>query len=561
MKMGNLQPLQCGLSTTAYEDGASAVRASFRDMHISNSKSLADFWNCNSSALETAIWPRVQVSSNGEHHQSQFLHAHLRDRPRNTLLDYKLVVDALVEQVEELVRLAKEKDEEDELSSGSMNKSSKLSDIHTESNDWVQAYDDPTDIAPVISVPFRVRSTATVGTRASGATVVAGNSVPRRRDVKPKPVICDSPNMMAHNKFKLQDDLRKSIAMAIRSTERPEVLPRLFAPCIMSRKAKLFTDSSNDLNMVIDDNMLVLHLKMPPSRCYNYYNRKLSQWKPHHPLSLMMENGLETTDFLVPRKSCRGPFFVPDLASTSDESSTSHANAELEFGKSPPSAPVRLLATDSVFLDLAITGSLGLVVNKRRTRGAHMDRQLMKRPDQYTVLLNRRSGIPIAVCALKTPNKGPPIVRIFTTQQRVFGQNEAATTDQLGLNWAQGSLPLYPWAEIVTEGEYPEQVRYSIFLTTGWQGEFEDSPSYHASHVSPGSPEVRVMGRTEREEKHSGCAVFTLCQAPTQCGSDDDVFWKVSIARGIDPALMICFAAFVDEAMEKTMRKQYKIAD
>ena len=190
-----------------------------------------------------------------------------------------------------------------------------------------------------------------------------------------------------------------------------------------------------------------------------------------------------------------------------------------------------------------------------------MDRQLMKRPDQYTVLLNRRSGIPIAVCALKTPNKGPPIVRIFTTQQRVFGQNEAATTDQLGLNWAQGSLPLYPWAEIVTEGEYPEQVRYSIFLTTGWQGEFEDSPSYHASHVSPGSPEVRVMGRTEREEKHSGCAVFTLCQAPAQCGSDDDVFWKVSIARGIDPALMICFAAFVDEAMEKTMRKQYKIAD
>ena len=116
------------------------------------------------------------------------------------------------------------------------------------------------------------------------------------------------------------------------------------------------------------------------------------------------------------------------------------------------------------------------------------------------------------------------MVRIFTTKCREVRQNKAATTKQLGLNWSQKSLPLYPWAEIVTEGEYPDDVRYSIYLTTGKQGEFEDEPSYCATHESAGSPEIRVMGRTEHERTHSGCAVLTLCHPD----DTDDVFVKVN---------------------------------
>ena len=502
---------------------------------------LREYLNCQSSALVNGRF--TAVSNN----PPQFIQAHLRDRPRNVLLDHKLVTEALVEQVEELVRREKELEQLNACSNSS---------ITTTGSGW-------SSTGPV---PFESRATSEVSTgrafsvfapteitTVSGVTEVAGNAKKRNKSV-PKPSTKRSlkPHLMGGNDFELREDMRKCIQKAVASTvhtsttTEPCISPlALLEPCVL-----VDTQVSNTrLSLVVDDEMLVLRLKMPNLRCYSYYKMHLSRWKPHNPLSLAIENGIETTN-LTP--ICANKTAIPVLGTLSDDSSTSH-NSDLDFGTSPLSHPVRLLVTNSVFLDLAITGSLGLAENKRRPKAAYIDRKLLKRPDQYIVLLNRRSGIPIAVCALKTPCRGPPVVRIFTTKRRHFAQPKAATTQQLGLTWWEESLPLYPWAEIVTEGAYPEKVRYSIYQTTGPQGEFEEEPSYRAIHSYPGSPKIRVVGRTERETTHAGCAILSMCQSK----GIDEVFMQVSIARGVDPVLFICFAAFIDEAMEKTMRTEY----
>lgn len=551
--MGNMESFQCAVPTI-YEEDVEARLSSAR-RQLPGIHEITDYLNCRSSALagEKVSKKRLETA------QFQFLQAHMRDRPRNTLLENRLVVDALVEQVEELIRRAKE---EEELSDGGCSITSNESNHQKHGGDMLNSVEGREIGAPSEISLHHVTSikALSVVTRASGATQPTGNKrmnkTMKQRSVKR----LEKPHMIGGNKtFELQEDLRKFIKKAVISRARYDELseeqgcsrPAFFTPCSISKQALSF----NSMEMVIDDKMLVLHLKMPPLRCYSYYRMNLSRWKPHNPLSLAFENGLETTD-LLPSRRRSGTKVLPDLGSLSDESSTSNSS-ELEFGSIPPSNPVRLLVTNAVFLDLAITGSLSLVGQKRRPSAAYVDRKLLKRPDQYIVLLNRRSGIPIAVCALKTPIKGPPVVRIFTTKQRVFGQTKAATTKQLGINWSGESLPLYPWAEFVTEGEYPERVRYSIFLTTGKYGEFEGDPSYRASHISPGSPEILVVGRTEREAYRSGCAILNICLTE----SGDDAFMKVSIARGIDPALLICFAAFIDEAMEMAMRKQYKSSE
>jgi len=483
-----------------------------------------------------------------------FLKAHLRDRPRNMLLEYRLIVNELVKQVEELI-VRREKEQEQLF----VFRSTSSSMTSNGSN----AIDDVESVAGTTELVLTTRSPSVV-TRASVATELAGNNKTKtaaRRKSSKRPT--HTPRMMGGNEFELREDLRKSIQTAVVSTAQstshttgrlmdsmsPCSGPALFAPCAISQRALSFANSS--VEMMIDEEMLVLHLKMPSLRCYRYYKMNLSRWKPHHPLSLAIENGIQTTNLAPSRNQPRnGRVSVPDLDGVSDDSSSSQSS-NLEFGTIPTSHPVRLLVTDTVFMDLAISGSL--FEKKRRPRATDMDRKLMKTPDQYTVLLNRRSGIPIAVCALKTPNKGPPVVRIFTTKHRIAGQTKAATTKQLGLTWCSVSCDLYPWAEIVTEGEYPERVRYSIYLTTDKQGEFEKDPSYKAVHTSAGSPEIRVVGRTERETSRKGCAILNICQAE----DSEEFFMKVSVSRGIDPALLICFAAFVDEAMEKTMRKQY----
>jgi hypothetical protein len=240
---------------------------------------------------------------------------------------------------------------------------------------------------------------------------------------------------------------------------------------------------------------------------------------------------------------------LPGLAP--DSSNTSSASGSIEFGAIPPSSPIRLLASNSVFMDLAITGSLGLVP-RVRARNVSPPRDNQKNPDHYTVLLNQRSGIPLAVCALKSLT-GPPVIRIYATKQRVQGQRPAATTKQLGLEWTS-SYPLYAWAEIVTNGEFPNPLNFAMYMATGSKGRFSATPSYQAAFLADGSPDIKVVGRTGKERDTTGCALISI----KNDGSGENPCFHLDISQGIDPALLICFTAVVDEAFENSMHQSFR---
>jgi hypothetical protein len=287
----------------------------------------------------------------------------------------------------------------------------------------------------------------------------------------------------------------------------------------------------------------VLHLKMKSNHADYYLNHYLVMI----PDSITPAGMMHTTAATFRRKR-EGP---PRLNSvSSDSSSRSSETPEVGFGSGVPSFPVCLLADNSVFMDLAITGSLGLVDRNSgpaSPEAASCGEQ--KRPEHYIVVINRRSGFPLAVCALKSRN-GPPIVRIYATKQRVLGQRPVASTGDLGLTWTD-SYPLFAWAECVTEGEFPLPTHYSLYMASGSAGRFEKEPSYLASHLITGSPDITVVGRTQAETDYGGCALLSMV-ADEQ--NREPPFLSLSISRGIDPALLICFAAIADETMEKTIR-------
>jgi hypothetical protein len=244
-----------------------------------------------------------------------------------------------------------------------------------------------------------------------------------------------------------------------------------------------------------------------------------------------------------------------DLARPSTLRGLSHSWTEnssvgfnVNYGDYVHSSPIQMMVDDSDFMDLGMTGSLGLV---KRFEVSHSGQRL-KSPNHYKVLLNRRSGVPLAVCAMKSPY-GSPIVRIYTVKQRTFSQRPAATTRNLGLTWCD-NYPLYAFAEFTAEGEFPLPVRYSLYMSSGFDGCFEQDPSYRAFHRTIGSPEIVVMGRTETERERQGCAVFSLQAAP------EEDYFAVSVSRGIDPALMICLASIIDETMENSIRLQCNLA-
>lgn len=237
----------------------------------------------------------------------------------------------------------------------------------------------------------------------------------------------------------------------------------------------------------------------------------------------------------------------------SDSSFSDSGEGRVGFGALPPSNSVYARTTGAVFMDLATTGSLGLVprCGFRGKRPFGIDQ---KSPDHYIVLMNRRSGVPLAVCALKATD-GLPVVRIYATKQRVFKQRSAATTEQVGLGWC-GKLPLYPWAEVVTERMYPDPAEFSMYMASGSEGRFAAQPSYMAAYkADKGTPLIKVIGRTDQETCYSGCAVVSL---EASLPGDGDISFHVDVSSGIDPALMICFTAIMDEVIEKSMRMQCK---
>ena len=227
----------------------------------------------------------------------------------------------------------------------------------------------------------------------------------------------------------------------------------------------------------------------------------------------------------------------------------------LTFNASGPASPLTIIyhsTTSAPFMDLGFTGSLNLVSRPTPSSRAHPIESNQKNPDHYIVLVNRRSGVPIAVCARKIDGSGrPPVVRIYATKRRVFGQLAAASTGNLGLDWS-GNLPLYPWAEIVTETMYPNPLTFSIYMSAGSDGRFAAKPSYDAHLSMDPEPIIKLSGKTDADRQASGSALISLQVLDEEDGRSK-VHLSIDVAQGIDPTLVLCFAAVLDEILEVSM--------
>ncbi|KAL3945307.1 MAG: hypothetical protein SGBAC_000583 [Bacillariaceae sp.] len=221
------------------------------------------------------------------------------------------------------------------------------------------------------------------------------------------------------------------------------------------------------------------------------------------------------------------------------------------FGPASPLSSIYHSTTNAPFMDLGFTGSLNLVSRSATSSRAHLPEPNQKNPDHYLVLVNRRSGVPIAVCARKMGSGKPPVVRIYATKRRVFGQLAAASTEQLGLDLG-ANLPLYPWAEIVTETMYPNPLTFSIYMSAGSDGRFAATPSYNAHLTTDPEPIIKLSGKTDAERQASGSALISLRVADGENGKSK-VFFSIDVSQGIDPTLVLCFAAVLDEILEVSM--------
>lgn len=298
----------------------------------------------------------------------------------------------------------------------------------------------------------------------------------------------------------------------------------------------------------------VLRLKMTARLGRFYSDRYL----------VMFPTGLQPRGAQSSPKRDDLPELVSDASSNSSESSRSGNSQFSEHDALPPTSSVRCAITDELFLDLAITGSLGLIPRSGRTRNGpsspssrgFLIKGNLKSPDHYIVLINRRNGIPLAVCAMKAA-AGPPIVRIYATRQCVPGQRPAATTNQLGLEWAK-DLPLFAWSEVESDGNFRNKMKFSIFMANGSEGCYEAKPSYEATlDGSSNHPVIEMVGRTETEVAFSDCALISIQadeQRDKRKNMDHELSFHLDLAQWIDPALMICFTAIVDEVIEKSIR-------
>jgi hypothetical protein len=495
--------------------------------------------------------------------KDEFLTTHVEDQSLKCILEPREVTNALVEQAAELIRrerletLAKEDD---------------LPSLLTEDDDGSTS-GDGSAMGEASDTPSEFTVAATEVTTGSVATLPSGNSDKYNRGSKSKSKYrrdddqTPSPPKMKGTEFKLMEDFNDEVNNLLNSaakgtTQSPLVTARnrlkamerrnsAHTGCSITAVPCMFTEDFTQTSYAhsAENYIKALHLQMKP-QCPQFYKNHVSIMDLESPTIQTGSREMPLSNGASPPRSKRNGADTGALGGTRPYSAF---RDEMEFGGGPPSSPIRFMVTDAPFMDLGVTGSLGLV-NRPRSRPlmSSPPRKQLKSPAHYIVLMNRRSGIPLAVCALKAASTGPPVVRIYTTKRRVFGQRPAASTRKLGLDWSE-SLPLYTWAEIVTEGKHPDVVKYSIFMATGSDGRFEDTPSYRATHHASGSPVIRVVGRTERDAAHTGCAVISLSQDENST-VEHGVFFHLSIARGIDPALIICFAAFLDEVVEKRMR-------
>jgi hypothetical protein len=495
--------------------------------------------------------------------QSTFLKVHIEDRPEKCLMSTEEVVSALVKQAMELLRRGVDIDDVsslffyDDCEPPAM--SHKVTSLQ---------FSDATVAAPSTYAPSDLNQSTVTGvtTNTNEAQIVGNNAhadrsgIIRRKQPESKGSISQSmPSILGAvyaNEVEMQEQLQDAITKVSKKETEIRRLGRLIRSieagegCTMIPVGLVQDPLPAQFGPLAREYMTILQVRMKP-RFTDYFQSHFVRLLPDSALTREVSRGI-TLNRMSPLNTSTRVAGQPPLTRIHSDSTTS-VEETLESRVGPPSDPVRLVATGSPFADLGLTGSLGLI----HRRGGTSSRSVAGRvnpPGHYIVLLNRRTGVPLAICALKAGWTGPPIVRIYATKRRMYGQRPASTTQKLGLDWSK-SLSLFPWAEIVTEGRYPSRVTYSIFLAFGNNGRFEESPSYRAEHASVGSPTIRIVGRTEREQQKSGCAILTLCREDGAI-EENDLFWNLSIAKGIDPALFLCFAAFVDEAIEKTMRQQ-----
>ncbi len=467
---------------------------------------------------------------------TSFLVPHRHDLPMRCMLDPTQVYEVIIFQAEILTRQA-ELLYKDGITEDS---STTTGDVVSEENDYAMS-----TVAPSAYTD----SGRTEVTTFSVATRVTGNhdkySNPKRKYNRPKPPQRDlKPRDVKKNRgmgginekgtsatsAKVSSQQSAARGSSAANILKNPALGSLFVPCIGVKPLQTEFSQEEFYN--------ILQLKMKLNLAEYYQTQYLALF-PTSP----SPSGF--TRRCAPNKRDT----APNLSRiSSDNSSHSSATPAIDYGSGVSSSPVRLMADSSYFMDLAVTGSLGLVARAHNVTSSPNSSSKAKSPSHYIVLINRRSGVPLAVCALKSKH-GPPVVRIYATRSRVIGQRPAATTEELGLTWTD-SYPLFAWAEFTTEGEFPMPARYSLYMASGSDGRFEKEPSYRASHRTTGSPDITMVGRTQTETVFKGCAIFSMISDE----NDGDPYVSLSISRGIDPALMICFAAIIDETLENTMR-------
>jgi hypothetical protein len=501
-----------------------------------------------------------------------FLHPHLPEPRRKALLTAYDVTSALIEQVEALLRRQKQY------------QSSFCEDTNNTDDDD----DDDSGVRPVPSVSSIARISSvfapTVITTLSADTRKAGNhhrSGRYRQKSNAASKQQQQPRIVGGMEFVQSETLRKKIQNIIyeldqqswwerrlgsffgSSTNFVSAYSRAHESALLScwsptDQAQEETDIA--LHSKVQRYSAVLHLRMK-MKSYHFYKLHFSRRRPQHAYTKMMKTNIQTT-LLSPTSFDHQEARVPEAVNVSDESSDSSSAASflssLDFGIGPPAQAIQLLVTDTVFLDLAMAGSLGLNPPKPHPRAAYRDRKVLLAPEHCLVLLNRRSGVPLAVCTVikaSSTTTTAPRVRIYTTRHRV-GLVPVTTTDKCSLLWCK-SLPLYNWAEFrcaeynsSMADEDPMTVSYSIHTVSAVSGNtFERNPRFRAMWRQS---QWLFTGSTSREFHRSGCATLSMCQED----EESDIFWKLSIAQGIDPAIFICFTSFLDEMMEYTMRTQ-----
>ena len=164
---------------------------------------------------------------------------------------------------------------------------------------------------------------------------------------------------------------------------------------------------------------------------------------------------------------------IPELTSESlDGSLSSSCSSDSDHANSTafnplPSTLVKCPVTNESLFDLAIIGCLGLVPREENHNPLRSSRRQLRHlhensSEDCIVLMDKKSGSPLAVCAMKG-TLGSNVVRIYYTRQIAFAQKPTTTTQRLGLDWVD-DLPLYTYAEVTSQGDFPDKMNFTVFV-------------------------------------------------------------------------------------------------